>query len=281
MDEPKKIIVVSDGTGRTALRLMDAVLAQYADSGVEYSHDSVFSQVRDRKAVDSVLTHIRDDNLIIFSVINEELCQYFHDELERRRILHLNVLRPMLDKVSKFLGVHPGYRPGILQIVDDRYYKKIDAIGYTVEHDDGCGQSIGEADIVLLGLSRTCKTPISMYLACNHGLKVANIPVVGEPSCEANLLANVQDVESDRIIGLVMQADTLVHARQERSQYLTGDASNAGELQKYWNLSDVRAEIRQCLNLYANQGWQTVDVSRRAIEEIAAEIVRTVGVSDG
>jgi len=119
-----------------------------------------------------------------------------------------------------------------------------------------------------------------MYLACNHGLKVANIPVVGEPSCEASLLASVQGVSSGRIVGLVMQGDVLVRARQERTQLLTGDPSNAGELRKYWNISDVRAEIRQCLDLYARQGWRTVDVSRRAIEEVATEIVRTTDISD-
>jgi regulator of PEP synthase PpsR (kinase-PPPase family) len=281
VDDGKKIIVVSDGSGRTALRLMDAVLAQYSQEEVEYSLDSVFSQVRDKEAVDSVLTHIRDDYLIIFSIISEELCQYLHDGLKRRGILHLDVLRPMLDTMSKFLGVHPDYQPGILQIIDDRYYKKIDAISYTVEHDDGRGSHISDADLVLVGLSRSCKTPISMYIACNHGFKVANIPIVPEPSYEARLLASLESVDSDRIVGLVMQGDVLVRARQERSQLLSGDLSRRPELRKYWDITDVRAEIRGCLDLYNRRGWQTVDVSRRAIEEVATEIVRCTTGDDG
>jgi regulator of PEP synthase PpsR (kinase-PPPase family) len=178
MDDPKKIIILSDGTGKTAKRLMDAVLAQYSQYALDYDLDNIYKKVRDKKSVDEILESIDDSYLVIFSIISEKLDSYLHENLQKREILHLNILRPMLITMSKFLGVRPDYRPGILHVVDHKYYKKVDAIGYTVEHDDGGGGMIEEADIILLGLSRTCKTPISMYLACNFGIKVANIPIV-------------------------------------------------------------------------------------------------------
>jgi hypothetical protein len=181
-DEQKNIVIIADSTGATAKRLMDAVLSQYAQAGLLYSLTATHQQVRDKATIDRILKDIPDDTLVLYSIVSEKLSKYLRGKLKEREILHLDVLEPMLKVMSKFLGVHPDYRPGILQIISDRYYKKIDAIGFTVEHDDGRGQLIEQADVVLLGLSRTCKTPVSMYLACNYGLKVANIPVVHENS---------------------------------------------------------------------------------------------------
>ena len=181
MNESKKIVIISDGTGKTAKRLMDSVIYQYRGQQVSYSLIEIYKEVRNKGQFDNVLKKIDDDYLVIVSIISDDLMKYIRKALDDRRILHLNVLEPMLNTMSKFLGVHPDYKPGILQIVDDRYYKKVDAIGFTVEHDDGMGKFINEADVILLGLSRTCKTPISVYLACNFGLKAANIPIIPNP----------------------------------------------------------------------------------------------------
>ena len=273
MCDTKKIIIVSDGTGKTAKRLLDSVLAQYTRENVYFEVVKIYQEVRDKKIVNKILAEVDIDHLVVYSIIAQDLSKYFHKMLLERRILHLNVLDQMLKTMSKFLGVSPHYQPGILQIIDDSYYKKVDSIGFTVEHDDGLGQLIHQADIVLVGLSRTCKTPISMYLACNFGFKVANIPIVAEPHVEQALLTRLQGIDHTHIFGLMMQPDVLVHVREERSQYLAQSASHQAELQNYHDLRNIREELRYCRNLFDRRGWQSIDVTRRAIEEISHEIL--------
>jgi regulator of PEP synthase PpsR (kinase-PPPase family) len=279
MCEEKKIVVVSDGTGKTAERLMDAVLAQYSDDEVGYSLVRTYQQVRDRETLDKILTEIDSDYLVIFSLISEDLGRYFHEQLAERWILHLNVLEPMLMTMSKFLGIHPDYQPGLLQKIDDKYYRKVDAIGYTVEHDDGRGSMIEEADIILVGLSRTCKTPIAMYLACNHGIKVANIPIVRDPTMEANLLARVAPLKQERIFGLMMQPEVLAHVREERLLFLAKAGPQQVELREYYDIQEIREDLKFCRRLFARREWDTVDVTRRAIEEISLEILSKMGLA--
>ncbi len=269
----KKIVIISDGTGKTAKRLLDAVLAQYSKDNVEYSLIDIFHDIRDRKAFDRILRHIESDYLVIYSIICRDLSRYFRQKLSQKGVLNINVLEPMLGTMSKFLGVHPDYRPGILQVIDDRYYKKVDAIGFTVEHDDGRGQALKDADLVLLGLSRTCKTPISMYLACNHGIKVANIPIVADPVLKDYAVARLGAKRKDRIIGLMMLPEVLAKIREERSLYLAGTPRSQAGLQDYYDVRVVRQEVSFCRKFFAEQGWQTVDVTRRAIEEISLEIL--------
>jgi len=277
MSDENKIVIMSDGTGKTAKRLMDAVLAQYSKNGVEYSIADIYQQVRDKKTIDAILSVIEDEYLVIFSIISEDLAHYLHKQLSERSILHLNVLEPMLGTMSKFLGVHPNYEPGILQIIDERYYRKIDAIGYTVEHDDGRGSFINEADLVLVGLSRTCKTPISMYLACNFGMKVANIPVVADEGMTRHLLDQIAPVKKSKVFGLMMMPEVLLHVREERLTYLAHSTQSQAELSGYFDLREIRSEHRYCRQLFASQEWDTIDVTRRAIEEISMEILDRLG----
>ncbi len=277
MGEVKEIVIISDSTGKTAKRLMDAVLGHYTQKDVEYSLVNIYHQVREREALEGVLKEIDDQSLVIFSIISDDLSQYLCRRLSERGILHLNILEPMLSTISKFLGTHPDYRPGILQIIDDKYYQKVDAIGYSAEHDDGRGQLIEEADVVLLGLSRTCKTPISMYLACNFGIQVANIPIVPDATMEKNLLAKLAPLKQDIIFGLMMQPEVLAHVREERSLILARTKASRLEIEKYSDLSEIYSELRFCRNLFRKKGWQTIDVTRRAIEEISLEILGKLG----
>jgi regulator of PEP synthase PpsR (kinase-PPPase family) len=281
MDDPKKIIILSDGTGKTAKRLMDAVLAQYSQYALDYTVENTYQEVRDKKTIDDILKTIDDSYLVIFSIISEELDKYFHEQLQKMEILHLNILRPMLITMSKFLGVRPDYRPGILHVVDDKYYKKVDAIGYTVEHDDGGGSKIENADIILLGLSRTCKTPISMYLACNFGVKVANIPIVNDDIITRNIMRSLRPLDQKKILGLMMHPEVLAHAREERSMFMAGAAADTEQVSKYYDLTEVRKEYRYCRELFERKEYDTVDVTRRAIEEVSLEILDKRGIING
>lgn len=278
MHEVKKIVIVSDGTGKTAKRLMDAVLAQYHYRELAFPIVNVYRAVRTTKAIDEILREIQDEYLVLYSVISSDLSDYFHAKLSERSILHLNILEPMLNTMSKFLGLHPGYEPGILHVIDDRYYRKVDAIGFTVEHDDGMGQMIEEAEIVLLGLSRTCKTPISMYLACNHGVKVANIPIVADADMEQALVNRLSAVKHEAVFGLMMRADTLMQVREERLQHLARTDQERRQMSNYYDLRSIREEVRYCTHLFDRWEWQTIDVTRRAIEEVSLEIIEKRGL---
>ena len=269
----KKIVIISDGTGKTAKRLLDAVLAQYSPNEVDYSLVDTYQEIRDHKSFDRILQHIDKSYLVIFSIISEELSKYFHKRLSKKGILNINVLEPMISVMSKFLHVHPHFRPGILQAIDDSYYKKVDAIGYTVEHDDGRGTHLKDAEIVLLGLSRTCKTPIAMYLACNFGVKIANIPIIADEVIKDNLLTRLADVPRENIIGLLMEADILAKIREERSLYLAGAVQAQEGIQDYYDIRVIRKELSFCRRFFDEQGWQIVDVTRRAIEEVSLEVL--------
>ena len=277
MSETKLIVIISDGTGKTARRLMDAVLSQYSESSVDYQLLAIYPEVRTKKAVDKVLNEIDDECLVIYSIISPDVHKYFHRKLRDREILHINVLDPMLKTMRKFLGVHPDYRPGILHRIDDRYYKKVDAIGFTVEHDDGRGLMIQEADVVLLGLSRTCKTPISMYLACNHGMKVANIPIVPGITTEKVLKSRLEGVDSGRIVGLLMDPEVLATVREVRVEFLARGTGDAVELDDYHDVRVIRKEYRYCREVFEEHDWIQIDVTRRAIEEISMEILDELG----
>jgi hypothetical protein len=278
-EETKKIVIASDGTGRTAKRLLDAVLSQYEHEDVSYRIVKTYPSVTCREEVDKIVNEINEEYLVVYSIISVELGTYFHETLDARGILHLNVLRPMIRTLSKFLGVHPAYRPGLLQIIDDSYYRKLDAIGFTVQHDDGQGHRIHEAEVVLIGLSRTCKTPISMYLACNYGYRVANIPIVPDENLKSSLLKRVEAANPKRIMGLMIQANELVRIREERAEVLMGSKDSASQLSQYHDISLVRGELRFCRQLFAEQNWDHVDVTRRAIEEVSSEVLRELGLS--
>lgn len=273
MNISKSIIIVSDGTGRTAKRLLDAVLSQYDNQNFAFNLKTSYQKITTKKQIDKIVGEITDEYLVVYSLISTELGEYFHETLEARGILHLNVLRPMIKTLSKFLGVHPQYRPGLLHIIDDNYYRKLDAIGYTVEHDDGRGHRIEEAEIVLVGLSRTCKTPISMYLACNFGLKVVNIPIIAEDVYREQLLKRTAKANAQRVVGLMIEANELARVREERAALLMGSKDEKQAILPYHDIVQVRSELRFCRMLYSEQNWEVVDVTRRAIEEVSAEIL--------
>lgn len=277
MNEIKEIVIVSDGTGKTAKRLMDAVLAQYADTHVEFSIVQIYQQVRTIKEIDVILTTISRDVLVIFSIISSKIRQHFCKAMRDKDVLYLNVLEPMLKTMKKFLGVDPNFKPGLLQIIDDSYYRKIDSIGYTVEHDDGRGFQLDGADIILLGVSRTCKTPISMYMACNHGLRVANIPIVINEHIEAQIRKRLQGIDREKIFGLVMSPDVLSSIRMDRCSPWLDKIQKQRHLENYFSINEIRKEVRFCRQLFDGLEIEEIVVTRRAIEEVSREIMDKLG----
>ncbi len=274
----KKIVIISDGTGYTSRRLMEGVLAQYARHPIEVRLENVYARISSRRQIREILDGLDSDFLVIFSIVAGDLRKYTQGTLSKRDILYLDMLAPMLSTIEKFLGFHPEYEPGLRQRVDDRYYQRVDSIGFTVGHDDGAGHQLDQADIILLGPSRTCKTPISIYLACNHHIKVANIPIIAEEAMEEMLLGRLEGIRRRRLVGLIMEADVLTGVRTERSQVLVGSHGDRQSIRPYADVDEIRREIRFCLSLFRDLDIPVVNVTWRAIEEISLEILNTVGI---
>jgi len=308
-DDAKRIFIIADGTGRTAKRLMDAVLAQYSRTTLNIRLEKIFQEVRTEKRAKKILDELDSDDLVIYSVISEDLRNMLRKSLHERRILCLDVLEPMLKTMTRFLGfhpeykpgllkrsddenyqkiapilktmteflgIHPEYRPGLLRIIDDEYYDKVDSIGFAVEHDDGCGTQLQRADVILLGLSRSCKTPISMYLACNHGIKAANIPIIANEQTKTHLLNRLERINRRIVVGLILDARILAEVRAERSSHLATDRIGRKHLQTYQDPTEIQKEIRFCRKLFEELRVKQLNISRRAIEEVSLEILSLI-----
>ncbi|MFA5052376.1 MAG: kinase/pyrophosphorylase [Patescibacteria group bacterium] len=275
--ESREIVIISDNTGGTASRLVNAILVQYAGAGVEYSIGRVFSNIRTRKQVRDALGNIGDESFVIYTIITGELRNYLQGHLDQRNILSLDALGPVKERMSKFLGVHPRYRPGLKRKLDAGYFHEVDAIDFAKEHDDGCGSRLKEAELVLVGPSRSCKTPISMYLAINHGLWVANVPLIPDEMLIADALKRLKAVPRSKIVAMIIQPDALARWRSMRAIKMTGGGDHSVNVENYIDLAVIRREVAFFRRLYEKQGWKVVDASMYAVEEVADEVLHVLG----
>jgi regulator of PEP synthase PpsR (kinase-PPPase family) len=278
MGDTKKIVIISGGTGETALRLMHAILAHYPEADIDYALEKTHRYVRSTEQLEKILSEIPDDRLVLFSIITEELRNHLQDALKSRTLRYLNILEPMRQTMQDFLQFNPNYESGILQKKYGRY-KKMDAITFTVRHDDGMGTRIEEAELVLVGPSRTCKTPISMYVATNYGLKVANIPVVPDMAMVSQLLKRLLDVSPRIIFGTVMKPEVLASIRGTRTRLISGHSVVDDSLVAYQELEAIEKELLFCRRLYSAQNWEIIDVTERAIEEISSTLISELVIS--
>lgn len=261
--------LLSDSTGETLENIAKAALAQF--DGVEIIRH-FWPMVRTENHLDRILDEIAaHPGLVLITLVNPDIRR----RLEMRcRALGLPVV-PALDAVtdalSNMLGQQAKARPGRQHILDAAYFARVEAIQFTIAHDDGVGwENWEEADIVLAGVSRTSKTPTSIYLA-NRGFKTANIPIVIEsPPPEA-----LFRLRNPLVVGLTTQADRLVQVRRNRLLSL-----NQAPETDYVDSEKVKREILAARRMFADNGWPVIDVTRRSIEETAAAIIHLVNERD-
>ncbi len=264
---PKKKIIylVGEGTGETISRIARASLAQFNRENVLVK---TFFLVTDEHYTARIIKQAaEDDALVAFSIVQPNLRDFLIKEADRRGIKALDVIGNFIVQLSIFLKEKPLEIPGRQYILDEEYFRRIEAINFSVKHDDGkLPQGLKESDIVLVGLSRTGKTPLSTYLA-NQGWKVANVPVHPEMEAPQELL----QADQRKVFGLIINVETLVKLREARLKQL-GLEPDA----KYADPVQVFSEIDWCTNFFKqNPRWRIVDVSNRAIEEVAASIVNS------
>jgi [pyruvate, water dikinase]-phosphate phosphotransferase / [pyruvate, water dikinase] kinase len=260
----KKIIyLVGEGTGETINRIARASLAQFNRENIEVKS---FFLVTDENYVSRIIKHAaEDDALVAFSIVQPNLRDFLIKQSDKRGIKAIDVIGSFIVQLSIFLKEKPLEIPGRQYILDEEYFRRIEAINFSVKHDDGkLPQGLKLADIILIGLSRTGKTPLSTYMA-NQGWKVANVPVHQDIETPPEL----NEVEQRKVFGLIISVESLVKLREARLKQL-GLEPEA----RYADPVKVFEEIEWCQIFFKqNPRWRIVDVSNRAIEEVAASIV--------
>jgi len=259
----KIIYLVGEGTGETITKIARAALAQFHRENVEVKN---FFQVTDERYITRIIKEASaDDALVAFSIVQPDLRDFLIKEADRRGIKAIDVIGNFIIQLSLFLKEKPLEIPGRQYILDEDYFRRIDAINFAVKHDDGKHPGgLKIADIILVGLSRTGKTPLSTYLA-NQGWKVANMPI--HPNMEAP--QELLDADQRNIFALIINIESLVKLREARLEQL-GLEPRA----KYADPVQVSDEIEWCEKYFKQHPkWQVLDVSNKAIEEVAASIV--------
>jgi regulator of PEP synthase PpsR (kinase-PPPase family) len=258
--------LLSDSTGETLEMIAKAALAQFENADV-IRH--FWPMVRSQQHLDRILGELANNpGLVLFTLVNPEIRVRLE---EKCRVLGLPMV-PALDAVTAALAAQLGQeargRPGRQHIMDEAYFDRVAAIHFTIAHDDGVGwEDWEDADILLAGVSRTSKTPTSIYLA-NRGFKVANIPLVVESPPPPNLFG----LRHPLVVGLTTAPDRLVQVRRNRLLSL-----NEGTETDYVDEERVRKELQLARRMFADNGWPVIDVTRRSIEETAAAILRLYG----
>ncbi|OAO04321.1 pyruvate, water dikinase regulatory protein [Parasphingorhabdus sp.] len=267
--------LLSDSTGETLENIAKAALAQF--DGVEIIKH-FWPMVRSEKHLNRILAEVAGNpGLVIFTIVNREIRSKLERECRHLGLPSVPALDSVTDALSNMLGQEAKARPGRQHILDAAYFARVDAIQFTIAHDDGIGwENWEEADIVLAGVSRTSKTPTSIYLA-NRGYKTANIPIVPESPPPDTLY----HLKNPLVVGLITGASRLVQVRRNRLLSL-----NQAPETDYVDEEMVKAETQYARRMYADNGWPMIDVTRRSIEESAAAIInlyneRHVKADDG
>lgn len=255
--------MISDSTGETLITIAKAVRVQYAQvRAIEHLH----ALVRSRRELERAVRDVEAaPGIVLYTLFNRELAEELERACKRLNVPCVPALKPILQVFESYLGTPATPTVGGQHVLDADYFRRIDALNFTMLHDDGhLPSNLNDADIVLVGISRTSKTPTSIYLA-NRGFKTANVPLVPGMTLPSQL----EVPTSAFVVGLVASTERIAQVRQNR---VIEHAHN--HLEDYVDREAITAEIAQTRALCARHGWPIIDVTRRSIEETAAAILR-------
>jgi len=260
-----QIYLISDSTGETLDRIFLALKAQFVN--IEYKVHS-YSFTRTENQILKILDDAKKNNnsIILYTIVDNNLAKYLANKSDEKKIPCFGVLGNLILSFSKLLNQKASHQPSGQHALNDEYYRRIEAIQFTMSHDDGnLTNEIEKSDIILLGVSRTSKTPTSIYLA-NKGYKTSNIPLVNEKSIPEKLkkLPNMTC-----IVGLTAEPERLVDIRKNR-------LTNLKEIEntKYVDIDTIRYEIEEAKKTFKKYRWPVIDVTRKSVEETAASIIK-------
>ena len=259
--------LVSDSTGETLITVARAAAAQYV---TVHPVEHVYPAVRTNKQLDRVLAEIENEpGVVLYTLLEQDLIVRLEQKCRELGLPCLSILGPVLQLFQSYLGAESTHRVGAQHMLNAEYFKRIDALNYTMLHDDGqLPDGLNDADVVLVGVSRTSKTPTSIYLA-NRGVKTANIPLVPGMLVPPQL----ETLTSPLVVGLIASPERIVAIRQNRLLGLK--AHRDGD--SYIDRQAVAEEIAFSRRLCTKHNWPVIDVTRRSIEETAAAVIALMG----
>ena len=268
MQNTHQVYLISDSTGETLDRIFLSLKSQFEN--FEYEKKE-FAFVRTEQQIDKIIKECNqvENSLILYTIVETKLAKYISNQSQKYDLPCFGILGNLILSFSKLLNQKAIHKPSAQHVLDDDYYKRIEAIQFTMSHDDGKKvDDISNADVILLGVSRTSKTPTSIYLA-NRGYKTINIPLVLDQKIPEELTKN----RSACIIGLIADPERLADIRRNRVAIMRDS-----KLKDYTNLDFIKKEVDDSKNLFKKNNWPMIDVTRRSVEETAASILKIIEI---
>ncbi len=269
MNEKYNVYLISDSTGETLDRIFLSLQSQFKNFKYEKKE---FFFVRTEQQVDKILNEgAKGENpIILYTIVETKLAKYLSKKSEQSNIPCFGVLGSLILAFSKLLNQKAMHKPSAQHVLDEDYYKRIEAIQFTMTHDDGKKtEDLSKSDVILLGVSRTSKTPTSIYLA-NRGFKTTNIPLVPNQEIPETLKA---DNFKSCIIGLYADPERLSDIRRNRVAMMQENRSS-----NYTDINFIKKEVEDSKNLFKKYNWPTIDVTRKSVEETAASIIKIIEI---
>ncbi len=264
-----KIIIISDGTGETATAISRAVMAQFKEREVFFTR---YKNIRTTEQIDAIFNEAAiHHDLIIHTIVSGKLREYISELSRTTRVRTLDLIGPALTAFSNYFNQEPISEPGLLHQVNDEYYRRVEAMEFTLKHDDGRNiASLHLADVVLIGVSRTSKTPLSVYLS-QHGIKVVNIPMIKDSPLPKELF----EIDQRKIFALTIDPESLREIRKNRLQRL-GAEKHQGD---YAEHNKIVEEVEWANAIFKeNKRWPVLNVTDKALEETAADIMKLLSM---
>ncbi len=269
MDNIYKIYLISDSTGETLDRIFLALKAQFLNfkcSSYQYAFTRTENQIT--KILETCKKE--KNSIILYTIVDTQLAKFLTNISNKENIPCFGVLGDLILRFSKLLNQRASHEIGGQHILDDEYFKKIEALKFTMAHDDGNGiEDIEESDIIILGVSRTSKTPTCIYLA-NRGFKTSNIPIISSIKLPNKIINKKKNI---CIIGLTTEPERLMDVRKNRMNLI-----NENQSQEYTSLKNIEKEINLSKKLFRTYNWPTIDVTRKSVEETAASVIKIYNI---
>ena len=269
MKDIYNIYLISDSTGETLDRIFLALQAQF--SNFKYITKQ-YSFTRTENQIDKILLDMEqhDNPIILYTVVDNNLAKYLGEKSKKKNIPCFGVLGNLILSFSKLLNQEATHIPSGQHVLDDEYYKRIEAVQFTMAHDDGkIINDLEKSDIILLGVSRTSKTPTSIYLA-NRGYKTSNIPLVFENKLPEQIIKNPK---ISCIVGLVTEPSRLLDVRKNRLNLLQEQRTS-----DYIDIKNIENELIESKKIFKKYNWPVIDVTRKSVEETAASIIKIYNI---
>ena len=257
------LYLVSDSTGETVSSIARASLAHFEDLQIE---EHLWSLIRTKGQIDKLASSLqKNQGIVMFTMVNEELQEYLRETCAKLNILAIPVLAEVVSAISSYLSIKPINQPGRQHLMNEEYFTRIGAINFALAHDDGQSYfDISNADIILVGPSRTSKSPTSIYLAY-RGYKTANIPLIPEQKLPDILFQLTKPL----IVGLTLNSERLIEIRKNRLANF-----NESTNYNYVAIDQVDQELIEARRLYQRNHWPIIDVTKKSVEETAANIIK-------